>query len=128
MLLYMNCPVHILHADVVNIQVVACGHRADAVEQTLAVAGPGGGIDHHVGSGQKCANYSGSVIGHLLGFLEGHVPRHRDRDVGEILISTTPDAHTVDGKYAIETRYLADDPDANSCRRSVQQRVNSLPG
>ena len=56
MLLHVQSPSKILHADLVHIEIVAGRHGADAVENVLCPAGAGNRVHHHVGIGQHAVN------------------------------------------------------------------------
>ena len=51
-LLHVQTAADVLHADVVHVEVVARGDRADAVEEAFLPAGARHGVHHHVGVGQ----------------------------------------------------------------------------
>ncbi len=52
-LLHVQSSAHVLHADVVHVQIVAGGDRADAVEEAFLAAGASASVDHDIGVGQQ---------------------------------------------------------------------------
>ena len=56
MLLHVQLAVQILHADVVNVKVMARGHGADAIENIFRAPSARHGVHHHVGLRQNLAH------------------------------------------------------------------------
>src|SRR5450755_4422849 len=127
MLLDMQGATDVLHADVVHVEIVPGGHGADAIEQAFAATGAGDSVDHNIGSRQKLPNSRGNFVGNLLRFLEGHISRHGDGDIGEIIAAAATNADTIDFQHSVNPGNCVDDFGAHSCRSAVEKRVNGPP-
>src|SRR5271156_1576747 len=90
----------LLHADVVDGEVGARGHCADAVVNAFGEGGGGDGVDDDVGTGEMALHGGGGGHGDLLRALEGEVARHAEGDVGEVAGTGAAGADAVDGEDA----------------------------
>src|SRR5271165_789780 len=126
-LLNVQSACEVLHADVMHVEIVARGDRADLIEEAFLAAGARHGIDHDIGVRQYRANPRCNLVRDLLGFLEGHVARHGDGNVGEIAAAGFADAHTTHFQHAVNAVNFLDDAIAHAGWSSVEQGVDGLP-
>ena len=73
MLFDVQLSFQVLHADVVDVEVVAGGNRADAVKNIFRPQGAGSGMHHHVGVRQDVVHGCSDGVRHLLGALKCHI-------------------------------------------------------
>ena len=87
-LLNVEFAVEILHADVVDVQIVAGGDGANAVEDIFRTLGARQRLNGHVGIGKDVAHRDCDGFDKLLGTLEGYgagADRRRDRRNNDFL-------------------------------------------
>ena len=116
----------VLHADVVDVEIVACSDGADLIEQALMTAGAGDGVDHDIGIRQYGTDVSRNFVGDLLRLLEGHAAGHGDRDIGEVAASGAADADPGHPQYAVHLIHLFNDAVADPAGRGIEQHVDGL--
>src|SRR5437763_3918647 len=75
MLLYVQAPVQILNTDVMNIQVVPRGYRADPVKYIFRRSRARYGVYDHISIGKDALNRVGNFFGNLARSLEGNATR-----------------------------------------------------
>src|SRR6202142_22787 len=118
----------ILHADVVNIEIVAGSNGANAIENVFCTQGAGNGVHDDVGIGQDIMHGVGDGFRHLLGALESYVAGDTYRKISEVTIAGAANAHAVDFKQTIDGGNRGDNLVAYAGRGGVEQGVNRLAG
>src|SRR5580700_8080445 len=101
-LLDVEVAVEILHADVVNVEVVASGDGTNAVEDIFRTLGAGQRLNGDVSVGENAVDgcrYGGHQ---LLGALEGDGAGEADGEVGEIAVAGAADTNASDFEHAID--------------------------
>src|SRR5215831_13191821 len=90
------------HADVVDIEVVACRHSTHAVENIFGTTGAGDGLYRDVSAGKDCLYDCLNLFHQLAGALKGDIAREGDRKIGKITVASTADAHPINCHNAID--------------------------
>src|ERR1035438_2987922 len=129
MLLDMQMAVEILHADVVDVEVIAGGDGADTIEDVFGPSrarhgmdhyvgirqnfthprcdctgrwlGARHGMDHYVGIRQNFTHPRCDCSGHLLRPLKGEVAFESYGNIGEIAVAGFSKAHTLYFKHTL---------------------------
>src|SRR5690242_3541071 len=125
-LLHVQLTTQVLHAHVVDVQVVAHGHRADAVEYVFPTVRLGNGVDHHVCLGQHAMHRRFYRVRHLLRALKGEIPSYADGNVSKVVVSRAANAHSVQCQHSFQLGNFVDDAGADPGGGRIQQGVNSL--
>src|SRR6476661_8169877 len=127
-LFHVQASLEILHADVVDVEIVASGDSADAIENILGAPGPRQGVHDHVSVRQHFMDRAGHGFRHLFGALEGHVAGHANREIGKVAVAGTANADAVHLEQAIDGGNRGDNLVADSGGSSVEQGVNRPAG
>lgn len=98
----MEGVVVLLHADVVDGEVGACGNGADAVVDAFGEGCGGDRVDDDIGPGKMAADGLSGGEGDLLGALEGEVAGHAEGEIGEVAGAGATGAHAFDGEDAVD--------------------------
>ena len=114
----------ILHADVVDVEVVAGGDGANAVENIFRALGARQRLHGDVGIGKDVANRGGHGFDQLLGALEGDGAGETNGKIGEVAVAGAADAHATDFEHAIDARDGVGDLGADAGGSGVEQGVN----
>ena len=109
MLFDMQLAVQILDADVVDVEVVARGDGANAVENIFRAPCPRNGMHDHVGIGQDLAHARPDGIGDLLGALEGEIAFQGNRNVSEVAVASFAKTEALDFEHAIDRSEAVED-------------------
>ena len=128
MLLDIQAAGEILHADVVHVQVMARGYRANAVENIFGALGAGQWLHGHVGVGQDAVDGGGYGGHQLLGTLEGYGAGEAYGEIGEVAVAGAADAHAIDFKDAFHVEDCIGDLGANAGGSGVEQGVDGAAG
>src|SRR3954470_3957263 len=99
MLLDVKLASEVLHAHVVDVQIVPRSDSANPIENILGALRPRDRAHHHVSIGQNVVDGAGHVVGDLLRALEGHVAGHSYRDIGEVAIAGATNANAINLKH-----------------------------
>src|SRR5580704_13366842 len=91
-LLDVKAPGEILHADVVDIEVVAGSDGADTVKDIFRALGARERLNGDVGVGKNFVDRGGDGLDELLGALKGNRTREADGKVGEVAVARTAGA------------------------------------
>ena len=126
-LLHVELAGEILHADVVDVEVVARGDGANAVEDIFRALGARQRLHGDVGIGKNAAHRGGDRFHQLLGTLEGDGAGQTDGEIGEIAIAGAADADAADFEHTIHVRNSIGDLGANSGGSGVEQGVDGAP-
>jgi hypothetical protein len=126
-LLNMQSSGKILHADVMNIEVVPRGHGSNAVKDVFRTLRARQRLDRDISVGKDVVNSGRHGFHQLLGTLEGDGAVKADRQVGEITVAGLTDAHPPDFKYSIHAGNGVGDLREHSGRSRVEQRVDRAP-
>ena len=116
----------ILHADIVDVEIVAGGDGTNAVKQILAASGTRDGADHDVGIGKNAVHTIGDGFGNLFGALERNVASHAHEDIREIAIAGAADARAIDIHNAIDGGDGIKNLATDAAGRSVEQGVDGF--
>src|SRR5206468_4512035 len=108
----------ILHADVMDVEVVAGSHGSDTVENILGPRRTRHRVHHHVSIWQHFMHRIGNCGRHLLRALEGDIARHTNGKIGEVTVTRAPDAYSVNLEQAIHTRNRGENLAADTGRSS----------
>src|SRR5438876_7540745 len=101
MLLDMQLPFKVLHAHVVDIEVVTHGDRSHAIKDIFSRSGSRNRVDDHIGVGKHLVDGVRDFVSELARPLKSDVARESDRNIGEIAIASTTDANPVYFQKAI---------------------------
>src|ERR1022692_3732816 len=124
MLLDVQLPVQVLHADVVDIEIMASGDRADAVKDVFRTAGARDRVDHDVSVGQNFAYPGGDRRRDLLRTLERKIAFQPYGNVGKKAVARLPEADSLHLQHAIHSPQPVKDLTAHAGRGGVQQCIN----
>jgi hypothetical protein len=128
MLFHMQGAIEVLDADIMDVQVVASGDGADAVENIFGERGPWDRTDYDIGVRKDAVDGAGDFVGDLAGTLEGDAACEADGDVGKVAVAGAANADTVHFEQAIHAPHSVDDTAAGSGGSGVEESVNSLTG
>ncbi len=120
MLFHMQLAVQILHADVVQVEVVARSYGADAVENILRPTSARNGMHHDIGIGQDFAYSRSHRGGNLIGTLEREIAFQSDGNVGEKSIPGFAKTDTIDLEHAIDGSDAIEELTAHANWGSIQ--------
>ncbi len=127
MLLHVQTAGEILHADVVDIEVVAGGDGAYAVENIFRALGARQRLNGDVGVRKNSVDRGGYRCYQLLGPLESYSAGQADREIGEIAVAGAANSHASNFEDAIHARNSIGDLNADTGRSSIKQRVDGAP-
>jgi len=127
MLLDVEMAVEILHADVVDVEVVASSDGPNAVEDVFRTLGARERLNGDIGVGEDAMNCLGYGFDQLLRALKCNSAGKADREIGEIAVAGAADAHPPDFEHAIHARDGVDNLSADSSGSGVKQSVGSAP-
>src|SRR6476660_3247761 len=116
----------VLHADIVDVEVVASGDSPDAIENVFRVQSAGDGVHDHVSVRKNFVDRTGYGFHHLLGTLEGDVAGHTDGEIGTITVAGTAAAYAVHFQHAIHAGNRGDNFITYSGGSGIEQRVDGL--
>ncbi len=128
MLFDVEMALEILHADVVQVEIVTGGDGADAIENIFRTQGAGHGVHDDVGIGQHFVDGAGYGFRHLLRALERDVAGHADGEVGEVAVAGAANAHAVYLEQAVHGRNRSNNLAAHSGGSGIEQGVDRLTG
>jgi hypothetical protein len=112
----------------VDVQVVAGGDRADAVENVFRQRGPRDRVNDDISVGKDTVYGFRDFVGDLARALESHAAGEADRDVGKVAVAGAADADAVHFEKAIDAAHGVDDAAAGPGGCSVEEGVNRLAG
>src|SRR5580704_17423934 len=127
-LLDVKAPGEILHADVVDIEVVAGSDGADTVKDIFRALGARERLNGDVGVGKNFVDRGGDGLDELLGALKGNRTGEADGKVGEVAVARTADADATDFENTLDARDRVDDLGADTGGRGVEEGVNGAAG
>src|SRR5580704_16745236 len=128
MLLHVQVPGQILHADVMHVQIPVGGDGANAVKNVLRAQGARKRLHGHIGIGQNVTNRVADCRYQLARTLEGYAAGEAHRDIGKIPVAGAADAYPVHFQNAIHVGDSILNLGSHSGGGGVEQRVNRAPG
>src|SRR5580693_6040804 len=128
MLFDVQTPAQILNTDVMHVEVVACGHGANAIENILSPSRARHRTNDHVGVRQDALHSGGYGVGDLLGTLEGYVASQADGKISEVAVAGAPDADAVHFNQSIHFVDGSQDVGAHTCRSGIEESVDGSAG
>src|ERR1700691_3204883 len=126
-LLDVKPPREILHADVVDVEVVACGHGANTIKDIFRALGTRQGLHRNIGIWKNVVDRC-SCGGHqLVGALKSDGARQPDGQIGEIPVAGAADAYTADLEYTINAGDGIGDLSPDPGGGGVEQGIDGAP-
>src|SRR5579864_353132 len=127
-LLHVNLTRDVLHTDVVDVQVVASGNGANAIENIFRTLGARQRLHGDVSIGKDAVNGFSRGCHQLARALKGHGTRQADGKVGEVAIAGAANPDAIDFKHSIDARDRIDDLGAHPCGGGVEQGIDGSAG
>src|SRR5258708_6959134 len=119
----MQVSVKILHADVVDVEVVASRDRANAVKNIFRTLRARQRLHGYIGVGKNAVNCGGHGFHQLFGALKSNRAREAYGEIGEVAVAGPADAHPSNLQHALDAREGRDDLGANSPPSGPEPRV-----
>src|SRR5438552_718427 len=110
----MQTPSQVLHAHIVDAEVVAGSHGADAVKYIFLPGFAWHRVNDHIRIRQNIVYRIGNFSYHLAGALEGHIAGQPYRKVGKIAVARAAYTDPLHLDYTINPQGSIQDPIAIS--------------
>ena len=128
MLLDVEAAGKILHADVMDVEIVASGDGADTIEDIFGALGAWERLNGDIGVGKDFMNRIGDGCHKLFGTLESYGTCEADGEIGEIAVARAADADATDFEDALDVRNGVDDLGADTGGGGVEKSVDGAAG
>src|ERR1700704_1512775 len=131
MLFDVQLSIQVLHADVVNVKVVARRYSADTIKDIFCASRPWNRVHDDIGIGQYFAHPRSNCGRHLLRALESEIAFQANRNIGKKAVPGLTETNTLHLQHAFNRadafEDLASHPGGSGIKQSIYRSPRQTP-